>query len=73
MPIARKRVVAGLLMGELARKQGIKIDRKRVAEQLAAIASTSASGTAASAEACRISRSRWLTCARAASSGTTPP
>jgi trigger factor len=40
MPIARKRVVAGLLMGELARKQGIKIDRKRVAEQLAAIAST---------------------------------
>lgn len=40
MPIARQRVVAGLLMGEIARKQEIKIDRKRVAEQLAAIAST---------------------------------
>ncbi|HEY0198864.1 MAG TPA: trigger factor [Rhodanobacter sp.] len=39
-PIARKRVIAGLLMGEIARKQGIKIDRKLVAEQLAAIAST---------------------------------
>ncbi|HZX72516.1 MAG TPA: trigger factor [Rhodanobacter sp.] len=39
-PIARKRVIAGLLMGEIARKQEIKIDRKRVAEQLAAIAST---------------------------------
>ena len=40
MPIARKRVIAGLLMGEVARKQELKIDRKRVAEQLAAIAST---------------------------------
>lgn len=40
MPIARKRVIAGLLMGEIARKREIKIDRKRVAEQLAAIAST---------------------------------
>jgi len=40
MPMARKRVVAGLLMGEIARKQELKIDRKRVAEQLAAIAST---------------------------------
>lgn len=40
MPMARQRVVAGLLMGEIARKQEIKIDRKRVAEQLAAIAST---------------------------------
>ncbi|MEO5812720.1 MAG: trigger factor [Rhodanobacter sp.] len=40
MPVARQRVVAGLLMGEIARKQEIKIDRKRVAEQLAAIAST---------------------------------
>jgi trigger factor len=40
MPIARKRVIAGLLMGEIARKQDIKIDRKLVAEQLAAIAST---------------------------------
>ena len=40
MPAARRRVVAGLLMGEIARKQDLKIDRKRVAEQLAAIAST---------------------------------
>ena len=40
MPIARKRVLAGLLMGEIARKQALVIDRKRVAEQLAAIAST---------------------------------
>lgn len=40
LPVARKRVIAGLLMGEVARKQELKIDRKRVAEQLAAIAST---------------------------------
>ncbi|MET0331608.1 MAG: trigger factor [Dyella sp.] len=40
LPMARKRVVAGLLMGEIARKQELKIDRKRIAEQLAAIAST---------------------------------
>ncbi|WP_458072179.1 trigger factor [Rhodanobacter sp. BL-MT-08] len=40
LPIAQKRVVAGLLMGEIARKQSLVIDRKRVAEQLAAIAST---------------------------------
>ncbi|MGN6058510.1 MAG: trigger factor [Sphingomicrobium sp.] len=40
MPMARKRVIAGLVMGEIARKQELKIDRKRVAEQLAAIAST---------------------------------
>jgi trigger factor len=40
VPMARKRVIAGLLMGEIARKQDLKIDRKRVAEQLAAIAST---------------------------------
>ena len=39
-PVARKRVVAGLLMGEISRKQNLVIDRKRVAEQLAAIAST---------------------------------
>lgn len=39
-PMARKRVAAGLLMGEIARKQSLVIDRKRVAEQLAAIAST---------------------------------
>ncbi len=40
LPFARKRVIAGLLMGEIARKQDLKVDRKRVAEQLAAIAST---------------------------------
>ncbi|MCX7512332.1 trigger factor [Frateuria sp. STR12] len=40
VPMARKRVIAGLLMGEIARKQELKIDRSRVAEQLAAIAST---------------------------------
>jgi trigger factor len=40
VPMARKRVIAGLLMSEIARKEGIKIDRTRVAEQLAAIAST---------------------------------
>jgi trigger factor len=39
-PMARKRVIAGLLMGEIARKQALVIDRSRVAEQLAAIAST---------------------------------
>ncbi|MCW8808964.1 MAG: trigger factor [Rhodanobacter sp.] len=40
LPMARKRVVAGLLMGEIARKQGLKVDRNRIAEHLAAIAST---------------------------------
>lgn len=40
MPIARKRIIAGLLMGELARRHEIKADAKRVAEQLAVIAST---------------------------------
>lgn len=40
MPIAHKRVIAGLLMGEIARKQSLVVDRKRIAEQLAAIAST---------------------------------
>jgi trigger factor len=40
LPIAHKRVIAGLLMGEIARKQSIVVDRKRIAEQLAAIAST---------------------------------
>ncbi len=38
--MARKRVIAGLLMGEIARKQELKVDRKRIAEQLAALAST---------------------------------
>jgi trigger factor len=40
LPMARKRVIAGLLMGEIARKQELKLDRSRVAEQMAAIAST---------------------------------
>ena len=39
-PAARLRVIAGLLMGEIARKQELKLDRSRLAEQLAAIAST---------------------------------
>jgi trigger factor len=39
-PMARKRVIAALLMGEIARKQALQIDRTRVAETLAAIAST---------------------------------
>ncbi len=39
-PVARKRVIAGLLMGEIARRQSLAIDRQRVSEQLAAIAST---------------------------------
>lgn len=39
-PMARKRVIAALLMGEIARKQEIKLDRKRLADTLAAIAST---------------------------------
>jgi len=39
-PMARKRVIAGLLMSEIARKQELKLDRTRLAEQLAAIAST---------------------------------
>ena len=37
---ARMRVIAGLLMMEIARKQELKLDRTRLAEQLAAIAST---------------------------------
>ena len=40
LPVARQRVIAGLLMGEIASKQSLVVDRKRVAEQLAAIAST---------------------------------
>jgi trigger factor len=39
-PMARKRVAAALLMGEIARKQEIRIDRSRMAEMLTAIAST---------------------------------
>jgi trigger factor len=40
LPAARMRVIAGLLMGEIARKNELKLDRSRLAEQLAAIAST---------------------------------
>jgi trigger factor len=39
-PIARKRVAAALLMGEIARKNDIRIDRSRMAEMLTTIAST---------------------------------
>jgi trigger factor len=39
-PMARKRVIAALLLGEIARRQEIKVDHKRVAETLSAIAST---------------------------------
>jgi trigger factor len=39
-PIARKRVAAALLMGEIARKNEIRIDRSRMAEMLTTIAST---------------------------------
>ncbi|HET7664254.1 MAG TPA: trigger factor [Rhodanobacteraceae bacterium] len=39
-PMAKKRVAAALLMGEIARKQELELDRKRVAEMMAAIAST---------------------------------
>jgi trigger factor len=40
MPAARLRVIAGLLMGEIARKNELKLNRSLLAEQLAAIAST---------------------------------
>jgi trigger factor len=40
VPAARMRVIAGLLMGEIARKHELKLERSRLAEQLAAIAST---------------------------------
>lgn len=39
-PIAHKRVAAGLLMGEIARKQELALDSRRVAEMMATIAST---------------------------------
>ncbi len=39
-PMARKRVTAALLMGDIARRNDIKVDRKRVGEALGAIAST---------------------------------
>lgn len=39
-PIARQRVAAALLMGEIARKQKLELDRSRVAEMMTTIAST---------------------------------
>jgi trigger factor len=39
-PFARKRVIAALLMGEIARKNELRLDRKRMSEMLTAIAST---------------------------------
>ncbi len=39
-PAARKRVIAALMLGEIARRQEIKVDRKRLTETLHAIAST---------------------------------
>ena len=39
-PIARRRVIAGLLVGELARQNNVRVDNRRVAEALASIAST---------------------------------
>ena len=40
LPFAKKRVVAALLMGEIARKNELRLDRKRMGEMLTAIAST---------------------------------
>jgi len=39
-PLARRRVVAGVLVGEIARQNGLRVDSRRVAETLASIAST---------------------------------
>ncbi len=39
-PMARRRVIAGLLVGELARQNNVRVDNRRVAEALASIAST---------------------------------
>jgi trigger factor len=39
-PLASRRVIAGLLVGELARQNGVRVDSRRVAEALASIAST---------------------------------
>ncbi|HEV8406925.1 MAG TPA: hypothetical protein VGQ34_03235, partial [Sphingomicrobium sp.] len=38
--MARRRVAAGVLVGEIARQNGIRLDNRRVAESLATIAST---------------------------------
>jgi trigger factor len=40
LPFAKKRVVAALLMGEIARKNELRLDRSRMGEMLTAIAST---------------------------------
>ncbi len=39
-PVARKRVIAALMLGEIARREEIQVDRARVTETLGAIAST---------------------------------
>ena len=38
--LARRRVAAGVLVGEIARQNGVRLDQRRVAEALASIAST---------------------------------
>jgi trigger factor len=38
--MARRRVAAGVLVGEIARQNGVRLDNRRVAEALASIAST---------------------------------
>ncbi len=38
--MARRRVAAGVLVGELARQNDIRLDNRRVAETLASFAST---------------------------------
>lgn len=38
--LARRRVAAGVLVGEIARQNGVRLDQRRVAEALATIAST---------------------------------
>lgn len=40
LPTARRRVAAGLLIAEVARQNGIRLDNRRVSEALATIAST---------------------------------
>ena len=39
-PAARKRVIAALMLGEIARRQELQVDRERLAKTLSAIAST---------------------------------
>jgi trigger factor len=40
LDVARRRVAAGVLVGEIARQNGVRLDNRRVAEALASIAST---------------------------------